>query len=60
MEDSPPIKKKIGGPDEQFKNVFDHYGAKLGPDLMRLAIEGGGFYQPLDNEEEDDATHDKG
>ena len=34
--------------------MFSHYGAKLGPELMRLAIEGGGFCQPVEEDEYED------
>ena len=50
--------KSIGGPDAEFKNVFDHYGAKLGPELMRLAIEGGGFCHPVEEDDDDDIEDD--
>lgn len=32
--------KRLNSPPDAFKEVFNEYGAKLSPDLMRLQLEG--------------------
>ena len=34
-------RKRLDSPSDAFKEVFNEYGAKLSPELMRLQIEGG-------------------